>query len=117
MQAASARPYNLTAGRDLNADGTNNDRYVDPATGQPVSINSARGGHTFVFDARTTKFFGFGGDKKLGLFVEFFNLFNTVNFGGSYDGNARSRLFRQSTGYMPSIGYPRQIQIGTRLLF
>ena len=43
LQLASARPHNLTAGRDLNADGTNNDRWVDPATGKQVSINSARG--------------------------------------------------------------------------
>ncbi len=117
VQAASARPYNLTAGSDLNRDGTNNDRWVDPATGQQVSINSARGDKTFVFDMRTTKFIGLGGDKKVGLFVEFFNLFNTVNFGGSYNGNGRSALFRTPTGYMPSIGYSRQVQLGARFLF
>ena len=117
VQAASARPYNLTAGSDLNRDGTNNDRWVDPATGRQVSINSARGDNTFVFDMRTTKFIRFGGERKLGLFVEFFNLLNTVNFGSSYNGNGRSRLFRQPTGYMPSIGYPRQIQLGMRFLF
>ena len=43
FQAASARPYNLTAGTDLNADGTNNDRWIDPATGQQVSVNAGRG--------------------------------------------------------------------------
>ena len=117
VQAASARPYNLTAGSDLNRDGTNNDRYIDPATGQQVSINSARGDSTFVFDMRTTKFIGLGGEKKVGIFVEFFNLFNTVNFGGSYNGNGRSRLFRTPTGYMPSIGYARQVQLGARFLF
>lgn len=117
VQAASARPYNLTAGSDLNKDGTNNDRWVDPKTGEQVSINSARGDNTFVFDMRTTKFIAFGGDKKLGLFVEFFNVFNTVNFGNSYNGNGRSAAFRQPTGYIPSIGYPRQIQLGTRFLF
>ena len=31
FQAATARPYTLTAGSDLNRDGRNNDRYVDPA--------------------------------------------------------------------------------------
>jgi hypothetical protein len=60
FQAASARPYTLTAGQDLNRDGTNNDRYIDPATGNQVSINSQRGDPTFVFDLRTTKFFGLG---------------------------------------------------------
>jgi hypothetical protein len=66
---------------------------------------------------RTTKFFNFGGDRKLGLFVEFFNLFNTANFGSEYGGNSRSATFRQPTGYIPGIGYPRQVQLGTRFLF
>ena len=117
IQVASARAYNLTAGTDLNRDGTNNDRWVDPATGKQVSINAARGDNTFLFDMRTTKFVGFGGEKKLGLFVEFFNLFNTVNFGNKYNGNGRSATFRQPNGYIDGIGYPRQIQLGTRFLF
>jgi hypothetical protein len=119
MQLASARPYNLTAGSDLNQDGTNNDRWIDPATGQQVSINSARGDHTFVVDLRSTKFIelGGGGARRLGIFVELFNVFDTVNFGSAYNGNGRSSAFRQPTGYLPSIGYPRQLQIGTRFLF
>jgi hypothetical protein len=117
IQAASARPYNLTAGRDLNADGTNIDRYVDPATGEMVSVNSARGDKTFVFDLRTTKFFELGGDRRIGIFAEFFNLLNTVNFGNSYVGNGRSSAFRQPNGFIPAIGYPRQAQLGLRFLF
>jgi hypothetical protein len=53
----------------------------------------------------------------VGLFAEFFNLFNTANFGGSYTGNARSATFRQPTGFIPGIGYPRQVQLGMRFLF
>jgi hypothetical protein len=117
VQWASARAYNLTAGSDLNGDGNNNDRWIDPATGQQVSINTARGDPTFVFDLRTTKFIPFGEERKLGLFVEFFNLFNTVNFGAEYQGNGRSATFRQPNGYIPSIGYPRQVQLGARFLF
>jgi carboxypeptidase family protein len=117
MQWASARAYNLTSGSDLNADGNNNDRWVDPATGQQVSINSARGDQTFVFDIRTSKFVGLGGEKRLGLFLEFFNLFNTDNFGNAYQGNGRSVEFRKANGYIPSIGYPRQVQLGARFLF
>ena len=117
VQVVSARPYNLTAGTDLNADGNNNDRYIDPATGKQVSLNSARGDNTFVFDLRATKFLGLGGDKKVGLFAEFFNLFNTANFGGSYGGNARATTFRQPTGFIPGIGNPRQVQLGARFIF
>jgi hypothetical protein len=117
VQLASARPYNLTAGSDLNADGNNNDRYIDPATGVQQPLNAARGDRTFVFDLRSTKFLPFGGDKKLGLFVEAFNVFNTDNFGNAFSGNGRSTNFRQPTGFLPSIGYPRQVQLGARFLF
>jgi len=122
VQLASARPYNLLAGTDLNQDGNSGtnggDRWVDPATGQQVSINSARGDNTFVFDMRTTKFFNLGSsDRKIGAFVEFFNLFNTANFGAQYTANGRSATFRQPNGYIPGIGYPRQVQLGARFLF
>ena len=122
LQLASARPYNLLAGTDLNQDGNsgNNggDRWVDPATGQQVSINSARGDNTFVFDMRMTKFFNLGNStRKIGAFVEAFNLFNTANFGAQYTANGRSAVFRQPNGYIPGIGYPRQVQLGARFLF
>jgi Carboxypeptidase regulatory-like domain len=116
-QAASARPYTLTAGQDLNRDGTNNDRYVDPATGKQVSVNSQRGDPTSVLDVRTTKFFSLSGERKIGVFAEVFNLFNTANFGNAYTGNARSASFRQPTGTIPGIGYSRQLQLGARFLF
>ena len=118
VQWASARAYNLTAGSDLNArrqQQRSMDRSRPPASRS--SINAARGDTTFVFDLRTTKFIPLGGDKRLGLFVEFFNLFNTVNFGSAYQGNGRSATFRQPNGYIPSIGYPRQVQLGARFLF
>jgi hypothetical protein len=119
LQLASARPYNLTAGRDLNADGNNNDRYIDPATGKQVSLNAALGDNTYTLDLRSTKFFamGGGGDRKIGVFLELFNAFNTANFGGSYGGNARATTFRQPTGFIPGIGGPRQLQLGARFLF
>jgi Carboxypeptidase regulatory-like domain len=116
-QAASARPYTLTAGQDLNRDGTNNDRYVDPATGKQVAVNSQRGDPTSVLDVRTTKFFSLSGERKIGVFAEVFNLFNTLNFGNAYTGNARSASFRQPTGFIPGIGYARQLQLGARFLF
>ncbi len=117
FQAASARPYNLTAGSDLNADGTNNDRWIDPATGKQVSLNTARGDPTSLLDLRTTKFIDLGGERRVGVFVEVFNVFNTVNFGGQYNGNGRSSAFLQPTGFIPGIGYPRQVQLGARFLF
>ena len=117
LQAATARPYTLTAGSDLNGDGNNNDRYIDPSTGKQVAINSARGDNTFVVDLRTTKFLNLGAARRLGVFAEFFNLLNTVNFGNGYTGNGRSATFQQPTGLIPGIGYARQVQLGARFLF
>ena len=118
FQTASARPYTLTAGSDLNADGNNNDRYIDPATAQQVSINSARGDSTVVLDVRGTKFFALGGERRIGVFAELFNAFNNANFGSGYTGNGRSVLFQQPNGTLiPGIGYPRTLQLGGRFLF
>jgi hypothetical protein len=110
------------AGLDLNGDGQTaagaQDRYIDPATGQQVSVNSQRGDPFTLLDARVTKFFTIGQEsRKLGVFAEFFNLFNTANFGRQYNGNARSVLFKQPTGFMPGSGYPFQIQLGARYSF
>jgi hypothetical protein len=118
FQTASARPYNLTAGSDLNADGNNNDRWIDPATGQQVSINSARGDATVVLDLRGTKSFALGGERQIGVFAELYNVLNNANFGNSYTGNGRSVLFLQpSGGLIPGIGYPRTLQLGARFIF
>ena len=117
VQAASARAYNLTAGSDLNRDGVNNDRWVDPATGKQVAVNAARGDNTFNVDMRTTKFVELGGTTRVGLFLEAFNIFDNVNFGSAYNGNGRSPAFRTPTGFMPRLGIPRQVQVGARFLF
>ena len=94
------------------------DRYVDPATGKQVSVNSQRGDPFWLLDARVTKFFTVGQQaRRLGVFAEIFNLFNTVNFGREYQGNARSTLFKQPTGFIPGSGYPFQVQLGTRFEF
>jgi hypothetical protein len=117
LQLASARPYTRTAGRDLNADGRNNDRYIDPVTGDQDSVNAARGDRTSLLDLRVTKFVGLGGARRIGVFVELFNVFNTANFGAEYNGNGRSSSFGEPDGLIPSIGYPRQVQLGARFLF
>ena len=117
FQMATPRPYTLLAGSDLNRDGTNNDRYVDPATGQQVSVHSERGDPTMVMDLRMTKTLTFGTARRIGLFAEVFNVFNTANFGASYQENSRSAQFKQPIGFIPSIGIPRQVQLGARFQF
>jgi hypothetical protein len=118
FQAATARPYTLTAGVDLNADGTNNDRYVDPVSGAQVAVNSQRGDPFVLLDLRATKVINLASDRRrLSVFAEVFNLLNTANFGQSYNGNSRSVAFRQPVGFIPGGGYPFQVQLGARLEF
>jgi hypothetical protein len=154
VQWASGRPYTLIQGVDRNGDGINNDRYLDPATGQIVPRGSARGGfdirrdpttgvvgpgekvsgRSFTTDLRVSKYFKFGDRAKLGLFFESFNLFNNVNFGDGFQGNARTvnsagQLLLQSvTGYLGNrtasippaqggAGSPFQAQFGARVSF
>ncbi len=67
---------------------------------------------------RSSLFISLGGDRRIAVFAEVFNVFDNANFGGSYTGNGRSVLFRQpSGGFIPAIGYPRQLQLGARYLF
>lgn len=81
-------------------------------------MNSQRGDPFMLLDVRTTKSIGLGTDRRrLSVFAEFFNLLNTVNFGQSYNGNARSVAFRQPVGFIPGGGYPFQVQLGARLEF
>jgi hypothetical protein len=120
---ATARPYNLLSGFDPVGGSVGAglvQRYVDPATGQTVSANSARGDSTQLLDMRVTKFVNLGADRRrLGLFAEFFNIFNTVNFGEQYNGNARSVLFNQPVGFLAGgYGtYPFLVQLGARFEF
>jgi hypothetical protein len=114
------------AGLDLNGDGQTvanlpNDRFVDPATGQQVSVNSERGDPFVQLDVRATKFLTLGGreGRRLGVFAEIFNVFNTANFGDVYQGNARSPPFSQPVGFLggraaqnSQVTYPFTIQLG-----
>ena len=60
VRGGSAMPFNITTGRDNNADGVFNDR---PAG---VSRNSARGSATFDLGGRLSWGFGFGTPKQSG---------------------------------------------------
>ena len=58
-----------------------------------------------------------------GLFFEAFNLFNTGNFGNSFDGTTGSPNFKKpinffgATGFSEPIGIPFQGQFGVRFSF
>jgi hypothetical protein len=94
---------------------------TDPkAFTQPWTMNfTLKQRHTPAehYEIYEMKFFSLSAERKIGVFAEAFNLFNTANFGNSYTGNGRSATFRQPTGFIPGIGYARQLQLGARFLF
>lgn len=107
LNAASAFPYNWTAGVD-----TTGDRV--PGSDRPagVTYNSLRGDTFFSLGARLSRPFHLGGRYNLELMAEAFNLTNAVNF-NQYIGVQTSPLFKQPTQALD----PFQAQFGFRFDF
>ncbi|MFN7973689.1 MAG: TonB-dependent receptor, partial [Acidobacteriota bacterium] len=113
VQAAHARPYTTSYGYDLNGDGVSNDR--------PDGLGDRYGDPFFMADLRVSKFFRFGHGPNVEASVDVFNVFDTVNFGSSYDGSLYSGspdnpnpTYGKPTA---TFGPPRQIQLGLRINF
>jgi hypothetical protein len=125
----SGSPFNVTTGRDNNADTEQNDRpdLADP-NGDPrsrdtyfadfsgrvgnLSRNFGTGSSFYTLDARLSKFVVMDRYRLEG-FIEAFNLTNRVNF-NTPQGNLRSASFGSSTGIQGSM---RQVELGVRLDF
>jgi hypothetical protein len=128
LQASKSRHYTLTEGIDINKDGTNNERYIIPGTTQMVPIGSQAGDPFFLLDLRGTKFFNLGkeGARRLGFYVELYNLTNKANFGNTYAGGCSAQTvggpctnanFEKPQGYIPGLNYSRSLQLGGRFSF
>ena len=128
FQMASARPYSIlpSCGCDINRDGVTNDREsVNPAVDDqhPLPINDHRGDNFSQLNVRVSKFFKWGETKKLGLFFEAFNVFNTGNFGNQFQNTTGTPDFGKpinffgATGFSEPLGIPFQAQLGVRFSF
>ena len=128
FQMASARPYSIfpSCGCDINKDGVTNDREsVDPTHDDQhkLPLNDHRGDNFSQLNVRVSKFFNWGENKKLGLFFEAFNVFNTGNFGNSFQNTTGTPDFGKpvnffgATGFSEPIGIPFQAQLGVRFSF
>lgn len=129
---ASPLPYNITAGRDLNGDLTNNDRPLSArrnaggmaldvdainvwraANGlQGVTADDLDGANFFNWDLRLSRTFRLGNGVGVEGLVEAFNVTNRVNY-LRYVTNSRLASLGQAT----LAGDPRQIQFGVRVTF
>jgi len=128
FQVASARPYSILPGCvcDINKDGLVNDREsVNPGVDDQnkLPLNSERGDNFSQLNVRVSKFFNWGEKRKLGLFFEAFNVFNTGNFGNQFQNVAETSDFGKpvnffgATGFSEPIGIPFQAQLGVRFSF
>jgi Carboxypeptidase regulatory-like domain/TonB dependent receptor len=126
FQAASPRPYSVfpSCGCDINRDGVTVDRDSRDGNDQHhLPPNTLRGDNFSQLNVRVSKFFNFGEQKKLGLFFEAFNVFNTANFGNSFQNTTGEPDFGKpinffgATGFSEPIGIPFQAQLGVRFQF
>jgi hypothetical protein len=128
FQAASARPYSILPSCspcDLNKDGVStNDRESRDGSDQDLLPPGTERGDKFVqLNLRVTKSFKFRERLKLGLFFEAFNVFNTGNYGASFQNVVGTPDFKKpnnffgATGFSEPLGIPFQAQFGFRFTF
>jgi hypothetical protein len=128
LQLASARPYSIfpSCGCDINRDGVNVDRdSVNPGVDDQhkLPLNNMRGDKFSQLNIRVSKFFQWRERYKLGLFFEAFNVFNTANFGNSFQNTTGQPDFGKpinffgATGFSEPLGIPFQAQLGARFSF
>lgn len=131
LQLASARPYSILpdpgtgiAAGDINRDGILNDRETRDGNDQNhLPPGTERGDKFSQVNVRVGWNYKLRENMKLSLFFEGFNIFNTANFGNSFDGTVGSPNFKRptnffgATGFSEPIGIPFQGQFGVRFSF
>jgi hypothetical protein len=124
--AASGRPYQQY--RATNPDGDGSLRCYSNncinGSGSEVGVNSARGNALVSLNARLTRAFPIGKEKRVDAFVETYNITNRANFGTNYGTAAYApTTFNKPTGYLggsastSTIPNSFQMQLGARFSF
>ena len=130
LQLSSARPYSIspdpgTGGAgDINRDGIVNDRETRDGDDQHrLPPGTERGDKFAQVNVRVGWTHKFTENMRISLFFEGFNIFNTANYGNSFDGTVGSPNFKKpinffgATGFSEPIGIPFQGQFGFRFNF
>jgi hypothetical protein len=131
----SQLPWSATAGEDLNGDGFTSDlvpgttrnsgsrnlnleavnAYRQSRGRAPIPESAIGSSRINIVDLRVSKAIRFGGDRKLDLIAQAFNLFNTKNlqaqFGSGRQGNALSPSFGQILSARPAT----QVELAARV--
>jgi hypothetical protein len=118
---ASPRPYTQYSGANPSGDGL---LMLRDASGNFVGTNQVRGQTLVNFNARTTKHFDLGNERRVSVFAEFYNLLNRANFGNNYGNRADSpATYNRPIGYIggsaasSSVPISFQVQFGGRFSF
>ena len=127
FQMASARHWSVFPDClcDINKDGVTfeNRDSRDGNDQHGLPPNTKLGDGFSQLNVRVSKFFNFGEQRKLGLFFEAFNVFNTANFGREYQNVTGEADFGKpinffgATGFSEPLGIPFQAQLGVRFTF
>ena len=116
LQANSGLPFNIRSRTDLNLDGVTNDRP------NGIERNSGRLGRVAYLDLRYSRFIPAGDTRRIELFFEAKNLFNTQNVSAvtrdvatTANGDLTTPL---PSPFPPQSAYDqRQMQLGLKFAF
>lgn len=121
--AASGRPFAITAGVDINGDGSTADRPFDRATATFLERNSGRGTPVYSTDLFAQKSFSINEKARLEFRAEVFNVFNNRNIYGRF-GNYGSAIIGApnpflgtALGGIANVDPSREIQFQARFRY
>ena len=115
---ATPRPFVATDGRDLNGDNVFTNDFLNGKAQRTMRPDNSWDNMYRTFDVRLTKSIALGGDRKLSVSAEAFNIFNFTNPSG-WDGRMREGNGNVRAGFNTYTGVfaPRQAQLGARYEF
>ena len=123
--AASARPYNIVVGTDINGDGSTADRPYDQGKAAFIGRNIATGTPTYSTDLFVQKSFSFTEKAKLEFRAEVFNVFNhrnfltgrNANYGTGIYGTPTTTNFSGANGGIANVDPSREVQFQVRFRY
>jgi hypothetical protein len=115
---ATPRPFVATDGRDLNGDTNFNNDFLNGKAARTIRPEVKWENMYRTFDVRLAKSVGLGGDRRVSVSAEAFNIFNFDNY-STWDGRQREGNGNMRAGFNTFTGVfaPRQAQVGMRYEF
>jgi hypothetical protein len=115
---ATPRPFVATDGRDLNGDTNFNNDFLNGKDSRVIEPENTWANMYRTFDLRLAKSLNLGGNRKVSLTAEAFNIFNWDNY-STWDGRQRDGAGAMRPGFntVSAVYAPRQTQVGLRYEF